>query len=202
MPSDRPSILYIHGFNSSPQSQKARQLASFMQRLGLADRLRVPALSSCPREAMAQLEAAIVELGQPLLLGSSLGGFFATALAERHRLKALLVNPAVLPCRRFQDYLGPQTNYYTGETWELTPGHVEALAALEVPAPEDAERYWVWLQTGDQTLDYREAVAYYRGCRLRIEEGGDHSFQGFAERLPEVLAFAGFDFVASDFSDS
>ncbi|QLF93110.1 alpha/beta fold hydrolase [Pseudomonas sp. ABC1] len=186
-------IVYIHGFNSAPQSGKATQLIAFCERLGLADRLRVPALHHHPRQAIAQLQEAIADLGgRPVLVGSSLGGYYATHLAERHGLKALLVNPAVNPHRLlFDGYLGPQTNLYTGERWELTEDHVQALAELEVAPPQDAERFQVWLQTGDETLDYRLAQAFYQGCSLHIEEGGDHGFQGFAERLPDVLAFAG-----------
>ncbi|GAB6388400.1 YqiA/YcfP family alpha/beta fold hydrolase [Stutzerimonas marianensis] len=193
MTCERPAILYMHGLNSSPQSQKARQLMQAMERLGASDRLRVPALHHHPRQAIAQLEAGIAELGRPLLVGSSLGGYYATHLAERHGLKALLINPAVTPHRRFDGYLGPQTNLYTGEVWQLTDDHVAALAELEVAPPEDAERYQVWLQTGDETLDYRHAADFYRCCALRIQAGGDHGFQGFAERLPALLAFAGFD---------
>lgn len=190
---DQPSILYIHGFNSSPQSLKARQLEAAMQRMGLAGQLRVPALDNHPACAIEQLEAARDELGRPLLVGSSLGGYYATSLAERHRLKALLINPAVRPHRRFRDYLGWQRNFHTGQAWELTEAHVAALAALDVPPPRDSERFWVWLQTADQTLDYRDAEAFYQGCSLHIEQGGDHGYQGFAARLPELLAFAGFD---------
>ncbi|SEM86770.1 hypothetical protein SAMN04487857_10662 [Pseudomonas sp. ok272] len=185
------SVLYIHGFNSAPSSKKASQLVGVMQRLGLGDELRVPALHHHPREAIGQLERAIAELGRPLLVGSSLGGYYATYLAERHGLKALLVNPAVSPHRRFDGYLGMQKNLYTDETWELTLDHVAALAELEVPAPQDPQRYQVWLQTGDETLDYRLAQQYYRACALRIQAGGDHSFQGFAEQLPALLSFAG-----------
>jgi len=197
------SILYIHGFNSSPLSTKARQLVAAMQQLGMAEQLRVPALHHHPRQAIAQLEAAIAELGAPLLVGSSLGGYYATHLAERHGLKALLVNPAVTPHKHFDGYLGTQRNHYSGETWELTDDHVQALAELEVPAPVDPSRYQVWLQTADETLDYRHAERYYRGCALRIQAGGDHSFQGFAERLPALLAFAGIargQYAALDFS--
>ncbi len=187
------SILYIHGFNSSPLSRKARQLEMAMDPLGLAERLRIPALHHHPRQAIAQLEAAIVALGQPLLVGSSLGGYYATHLAERHGLKALLINPAVAPHRLFDGYLGTQHNLYTDETWELTLDHVQALAELEVPAPSAGERIQVWLQTGDETLDYRQAQRYYQACDLRIEVGGDHGFQGFAQRLDQVLAFAGIE---------
>lgn len=198
------SILYIHGFNSAPASTKASQLCRVMEQIGLGHQLRVPALHHHPRQAIGQLEQAIVELGRPLLVGSSLGGYYATHLAERHGLKALLINPAVNPHRLFDGYLGPQQNLYTDETWELTLDHVAALEALEVPPPQDPERYQVWLQTGDETLDYRHAQAYYRACALRIQAGGDHSFQGFTGQLPAMLNFAGitadqyqaFDFTA------
>lgn len=185
------SILYIHGLNSSPASHKARQLSRAMTHLQIAEHLRVPALHHHPRQAMAQLEALVAELGAPLLVGSSLGGYYATYLAERHGLKALLINPAVRPHLRFDGYLGPQKNFYSDETWELTEDHIHALAELEVPPPQDASRYQVWLQTADETLDYRDAERYYRACALRIQAGGDHGFQGFTERLPALFAFAG-----------
>lgn len=185
------SILYIHGLNSSPASTKASQLTAAMTAMGLQAQLRVPALHHHPRQAIAELEALIAELGRPTLVGSSLGGYYATHLAERHGLKALLINPAVCPHRLFDGYLGPQRNHYSGETWDLTADHVAALAELETPPPTDPARYQVWLQTADETLDYRHAQAYYRHCALRIEAGGDHGFQGFAERLPMLFAFAG-----------
>ncbi len=197
-------ILYIHGFNSSPASRKAQQLQAAMQRIGLAAQLHMPALHHHPRQAMAQLQRVIAELGQPVLVGSSLGGYYATHLAMQHGLKALLINPAVMPHERFDGYLGEQTNHYSGETWQLTHDHVEALAELAVPAPQDPAQVQVWLQTGDETLDYRAAARYYQACALRIQAGGDHSFQGFASHLPALLAFAGIDAGAwrqHDFSD-
>jgi predicted esterase YcpF (UPF0227 family) len=185
------SILYIHGMNSSPASLKARVLRAAMQRLGLAAQLQVPALAHDPLQAMQQLEAAVAALGRPLLVGSSLGGYYATHLAERHGLKAVLINPAVRPQWLFEAHLGAQQNYYSGETWQLTLAHVAALASLEVPAPQDAGRYQVWLQTADETLDYRAAERYYRACSLRIQAGGEHGFRGFAACLPALFAFAG-----------
>lgn len=186
-----PTLIYLHGFNSSPASLKARELVTACERLGLAGQLRVPALHHDPRRAIAQLEAEIAAAGCPVLVGSSLGGYYATFLAERHGLKALLINPAVRVQRYFAGNLGPQRNYYSGERWELRAEHVEALAALEVPPPGDPQRFTVWLQTGDETLDYRDAANYYRHCTLDIQPGGDHGYQGFAARIPELLAFAG-----------
>ena len=172
-------LLYIHGLNSSPASSKARILQAVMQRMGLAGQLRIPALHHHPRQAIAQLQQAIAELGRPLLVGSSLGGYYATFLARQHDLPMLLINPAVLPHRRFAGYLGEQCNHYTGERWWLDETHVQALAELEVPPPEAPARCQVWLQTADETLDYREAERYYRACALTIEAG---------EYLPDVMA--------------
>lgn len=192
MISDTPALLYIHGLNSSALSKKACQLIALMNSLGVGEQLRVPELHHHPRQAMVQLESAIQALGRPLLVGSSLGGYYATHLAHRHGLKAVLINPAVNPHQLFDGYLGTQQNLYTGESWELTHDHIAALAELEVPAPQDPERIQVWLQTGDETLDYRRAEAFYRACALRIQAGGDHSYQGFAEQIPTLLSLAGF----------
>jgi uncharacterized protein len=185
------SILYIHGMNSSPASLKARVLCAAMQRLGLAAQLQVPALAHEPQVAIQQLEAAVAQLGRPLLVGSSLGGYYATHLAEQYGLKALLINPAVRPQLLYEAHLGAQQNYYSGEIWQLTMAHVAALARLEVPPPQDPARYQVWLQTADETLDYRAAEHYYRACSLRIQAGGEHGFRGFTACLPALLAFAG-----------
>lgn len=192
MTGDTPALLYIHGLNSSALSKKATWLAQLMQSLGLAERLRVPELHHHPRQAMAQLDEAIAALGRPLLVGSSLGGYYATHLAQRHGLKAVLINPAVNPHQLFDGYLGTQQNLYTGEHWELTLDHIQALAELQVPAPEQPQDIQVWLQTGDETLDYRRAAAFYARCSVDIREGGDHSYQGFEARMPELLAMAGF----------
>jgi predicted esterase YcpF (UPF0227 family) len=191
-----PTLIYLHGFNSSPASLKARQLVEACADLGLAAHLRVPALHYDPRRAIAQVEAEIAGAARPVLVGSSLGGYYATFLAERHGLKALLINPAVRVQRYFAAHLGTQHNHHSGERWELTREHVDGLTALEVPPPQDPARFLVWLQTGDETLDYRDAVDYYRHCTLDIREGGDHGYQGFAARIPELLAFAGLVAVA------
>lgn len=173
-----------------------------MQQLGLSAQLRVPILHHHPRHAMLQLEAAIAELGAPLLVGSSLGGYYATHLAERHGLKALLVNPAVTPHKRFDGYLGSQRNHYTGETWELTLDHMQALAELEVPPPEDPNRYQVWLQTADETLTIAtpNAITAPVPC---VSSRRRPQLPGFAAQIPALLAFAGIarqQYAALDFS--
>ena len=187
-----PSVVYIHGFNSSPASFKAQHVRKAWLQLGLPEEnLAIPKLHHHPEQAIKQLQKTIAQLEQPVLLASSLGGFYATYLAEQYHLKTLLVNPAVRPQHLFNQFSAEQENFYTGERWFLTESHLHALAALEVPSPRDAQRFCVWLQTGDETLDYCLAEQYYYDCSVHIEQGGDHGFQRFAEHLPALFAFVG-----------
>lgn len=185
-------LIYVHGFNSSAQSFKAGLLRSRMSALGRSAEYACPELAHCPRQAIAQLEALIA--GSPgavmALVGSSLGGFYATWLAEKYGLKAVLVNPAVRPYELLRDYIGPQKNLYTGAEYEFTGRHVEELRDLEVP-DITPERYLLMVQTGDEVLDYRQAVAKYHGAKQIVVEGGDHGFSSFADYLDTALEFCG-----------
>jgi predicted esterase YcpF (UPF0227 family) len=184
-------IVYLHGFNSSPASGKARQLGEHMARIGRLADYYCPALPNSPREAVALAEAEL-ERRRPesvTLVGSSLGSFYATYLAEKHGWKAVLVNPAVHAHKLLRAALGPQTNWHTGESWVLTETHLNELAALDVEAITRPERYLLLVQTGDEVLDYRDAVAYYAGATQIIEEGGDHGFAGFERHYQTILDF-------------
>ncbi|ODV01298.1 MAG: esterase [Thiobacillus sp. SCN 63-57] len=183
-------LVYLHGFNSSPASGKARQLGEHMARIGRqAD--YYPALANSPRAAIAQVEAELARRHPEsvTLVGSSLGGFYATHLAERHGWKAVLVNPAVHAHTLLRAALGPQTNWHSGEKWELTEAHLAELAALDVPTISQPERYLLLVQTGDEVLDYRDAVAYYAGATQIVEDGGDHGFAGFEHHFQTILDF-------------
>ena len=183
-------IVYLHGFNSSPASGKARQLGEHMASLGRAADYVCPALANSPRAAIAQVEAALASQRGPVtLIGSSLGGFYATYLAEKHGWKAVLVNPAVRAHLLLRGALGPQTNWHSGEKWELTEAHLAELAALDVERITRPERYLLLVQTGDEVLDYRDAVAYYAGATQIIENGGDHGFAGFERHFQTILDF-------------
>jgi hypothetical protein len=184
-------IVYLHGFNSSPASGKARQLGEHMANLGRQQDYYCPALPNSPRKAIAQIETEL-ERRHPeavTLIGSSLGGFYATYLAEQHGWKAVLVNPAVHAHNLLRSALGPQTNWHTGEEWVLTQKHLDELAALDVDAITLPGRYLLLAQTGDEVLDYRDAVAYYAGATQIIEDGGDHGFAGFDRHYPTILDF-------------
>jgi len=185
-------LLYIHGFNSSARSYKARLVGERMTALGRAAEFACPDLDHRPLRAMAQLEALIgsVELAAVNLIGSSLGGYYATWLAEKYGVRTALLNPAVRPYERLREAIGPQRNLYTGAEYEFTVGHVAELEALEVPRVTP-RRYLLVVTTGDEVLDYRMAVARYAGCEQIVIEGGDHGLSGFADRTGTVLRFCG-----------
>lgn len=186
------SIVYLHGFNSAPQSHKAQVMQRYLAERGLGARFVCPKLPHPPDEAIALVERAIAHHADEgvTLVGSSLGGFYATHLAEKHALRAVLLNPAVRPCRDLETYVGIQRNLYTGEEYELTREHVAAWRRLDVAAVHP-DRYLLIVETGDEVLDYREAVARYAGARQVIVAGGDHTLKSFPEHLPLILEFAG-----------
>jgi predicted esterase YcpF (UPF0227 family) len=182
-------IIYLHGFNSSPQSHKAGVLGRYMAARGLAREYACPALPVSAREAMEVIEKLGTGQGT-CYVGSSLGGFYATALVERHGGRAVLVNPAIDPHIGLRDYLGPQKNLYTGAAYELTEAHLAQWGEIFAPRITPA-RYLLMVETGDEVLDYRRAAERYAGAEQIVVPGGDHSFRSFEQFLPRLLAFAG-----------
>ncbi|HEY1459547.1 MAG TPA: YqiA/YcfP family alpha/beta fold hydrolase [Casimicrobiaceae bacterium] len=191
------NVLYLHGLNSAPQSVKASLLGAAIDALPVEMRphFTVPALDHRPAKAMRDVCAWIDahRSGELTLVGSSLGGFYATCLAERYAARAVLINPSVRPFDDLERYLGTQRNPYSGATWELTRAHFAELRAFAVDAITRPERYWLMVQSGDEVLDWRVAVAYYAGAWQLVQGGGDHSFQQFAAQIPPLLRFAGVD---------
>jgi hypothetical protein len=184
-------IVYLHGFNSSPASHKAQLLKRHLEGRGLGDRYACPALPDAPAQAIRAIENAIQGRSpeRVTLLGSSLGGFYATWLVEKLGCRAVLINPAITPHIGLEAYLGTQKNLHTGEPYELTRAHLEGWRRLLVDRI-DPERYLLLLETGDEVLDWREAVRKYEGARMVIRQGGDHSLQCFAEMIPRIVAFS------------
>ena len=185
-------LIYLHGFNSSPQSHKAQVMARHMAAQGLAERYACPALPVLADDAIALVEALMHSAGkQPVcFVGSSLGGFYATYLAEKHDAKAVLINPAIEPHIGLRGYLGRQQNLHTGEPYDLTQAHLAAWARLVVPRISP-QRYLLLVETGDEVLDYRKALERYAGAEQVVVQGGDHSLQSFPRHLPRILEFAG-----------
>ena len=167
-------------------------MAGYLRQRGQGELFACPALPHLPREAIALIEAlpAMRTPRDLTFIGSSLGGFYATWLAEKYACRAVLVQPAVYPHVGLEKCLGRQKNLYTGAEYDLTPAHLKGWRELYVEKV-DPERYLLLLETGDEVLDYREAVRKYEGARMVIREGGDHMMQSFPEHLPRIMRFAG-----------
>jgi len=185
-------LIYLHGFNSSPGSHKAQVLKRYMAQRDLGDQYCCPALPHLPRRAIAVVETEIAKHPREsiTLVGSSLGGFYSTYLAERHNLRAVLINPAVYPHEDLRAYLGVQRNLHTQRQYELTEEHLRQWEKLYL-ATVRPRRYLLLVETGDEVLDYRKAVKKYQSARRMVIEGGDHSLTSFPEQIPLILEFAG-----------
>lgn len=191
MATPQRSLIYIHGFNSSPASHKAQLLKQVFARAGCPERLHIPALPPSPKQAMATLDKTLAGAGPAALAGSSLGGFYATWLAERHNLRAALINPAIQPWKLLDKYTGIQHNYHTGEAWEFDPAWLDQLRHYEVADMVQPQNLLLLTQTGDETLNWEDGWDYYSDCHRFCGLGGSHGFDDFDAFIPLVLRFCG-----------
>jgi predicted esterase YcpF (UPF0227 family) len=185
-------LLYLHGFRSSPQSAKARQVAAWMHSRHPDVSWWCPQLPPSPQEAMQMLADGIA--GWPrksmAVAGSSLGGFYATHVAETCDCKAVLLNPAVNPARDLARYIGEQTAWNEpNERFFFEPRFIDELRALTHGPVARAENYFAVIAKGDEVLDWREMSGRYPGARIKLLEGGDHAISDFESHLPEVMDF-------------
>lgn len=191
-------ILYLHGFRSSPKSHKAMLMAQAMQDRGLAQQWICPQLPASPQRSIALanhlIEQAIQGGLQPeqnlAIVGSSLGGYYATCLAEHWKCRAVVLNPAVYAARDLATQVGQHTLYHSNDPFVFLPEYVDELAEMAAGKPARPERYYLLAAKGDEVLDWREMADWFAGSRGRILKGGDHGLSGFEQWLPEVLAFA------------
>ncbi|WBS02220.1 esterase [Pseudoduganella sp. SL102] len=190
-------ILYLHGFRSSPLSMKGRLLGERMAQLGRAADYLAPQLPASPQLAMQQAMALVAGLprdqvaNELAIVGSSLGGYYATWMAEQLGCRAALLNPAVTPLRDLEKYVGMTTMFHSGEPFEFKREYIAELGELAVPAITRPERYYLLAATGDEVLDWRDMVAHYPGARQHVIDGSDHGIAEFADYVDEVLAFCG-----------
>ncbi len=189
------ALVYLHGFRSSSQGIKATALRAALGALPRPARptLWVPDLPHRPAAAIELVVRHLEAAGDPsrtTLIGSSLGGYYATHIAERLGARAVLVNPAIRPCDDLKPYRGVQVNMYSGESFEIGDAHFDELAQLKVERITRPDRYLLLVETGDEVLDYREAVAFYGGAWQCVHGGGDHAYQRFVAQIPAILRFA------------
>ena len=184
------NILYIHGFNSSPQSQKAVVTKAYVAKYFPSIKFHCPQIASTPKKALEQLEEILntAPNEQWCVIGSSLGGYFSTYLSEKYHIKAVLINPAIKPYELLQDNIGEQVNPYTNEAYMVENTFLNDLIAIE---QQDIVKnnYLVMVQTGDEVLNYQQAADKFQHSRLIVQSGGDHSFINFENMLPEITEF-------------
>ena len=192
-PQPQLHLLYLHGFRSSPQSTKARLTAAWVARMRPDVQWCCPQLPPSPAEAMAMLSQRIEAwpAAHCAVIGSSLGGFYATALAERLGWRAVLLNPAVDPARDLAKYIGETTAWHSDERFFFEPGFIDELRAINPSELSRRERYFAIIAKGDEVLSWIEMSARYRGCKLKLLEGGDHALSDFEQHLPDVMRFLG-----------
>lgn len=188
-------IVYLHGFRSSPLSFKAQQLAGRFKESGRSAEFRCPQLPASPRQAI-QLASAVIKQVPPdqiTLIGSSLGGYYATWLAEQTGCRAVLLNPAVKPPRDLERYVGVTTAFHSDEPFEFKRAYVDELTELAIKKITRPERYFLIAATGDEVLDWHEMTAHYAGARQHVIQGSDHALSDFKDYVDEVLTFCGID---------
>ncbi len=188
-------ILYLHGFRSSPWSMKARLLGQRLQSIGRGAEYLCPQLPASPKDAIA-LALSLVKgcpADQLSIIGSSLGGYYATFLAERLLCRAVLLNPAIAPLQELEAHVGVSCDYHSDQPFEFKREYIEELRALAVAQITLPQRYFLLAASGDDVLDYRDMVRHYAGAAQQVIEGSDHGISDFEQYLPSVLAFCGID---------
>lgn len=194
-------ILYLHGFRSSPQSFKARLLRERLEALGRSDDYLCPQLPASPQAAFAHAKnlvanslgnaVAKAEPSQLTIIGSSLGGYYATKLAEELGCRAVLLNPAITPAQHLASQIGITTAWHSDESFEFRSEYIQQLAELAVPVITRPERYFLIAATGDEVLDWQEMTAHYAGARQHLIQGSDHGLSDFEQYMDDVLEFCG-----------
>ena len=187
-------LLYLHGFRSSPGSFKARRLAAWLATNRPEVLWWCPQLPPSPAAAWALVQQGIASwpTGEMAVVGSSLGGFYATAVAEANGCPAVLLNPAVHPARDLARHIGELTQFHApDERFFFLPEFIDELRALHVPAITRPGRYAAVIAQGDELLSWQEMTGRYPGAHTRLLPGSDHALSDFDDHLPFVLRFLG-----------
>jgi len=180
-------IVYIHGFGSSGFSNKSKVLKAYFGE----DAVFSPSLSYVPElaiDTLNQMLTLLVKTEDVTLVGSSLGGYYATYFSHKFNLKAVLVNPAVFPYNSLAEHIGLNHSYHDSSDYGFIQAHIDSLKAYEVKETHP-QNFLVLLQKGDEVLDYKEAKKKYHDSDLIIEEGGNHSYENFESKMERIKTF-------------
>ena len=186
------SLIYLHGFNSSPHSEKARLTQTYFAHDSSRFKVCVPALPARPKDAINVVDELVTSLGEASIagfIGSSLGGYYSLYCQQRYQLPIVLINPAMKPYELLLDYLGENTNLYTGESYQIEMAHMADLKALEVmhfPTPQNT---FLLTQAGDEVLVSQQAITLLEGAKMWIQPKGSHAFDDFSAVLPAIEYF-------------
>jgi len=184
-------LLSLHGFHSSPESLKARQLAAYIELHHPDITFICPQLPCLPEQMWQLIESIFTQYNGDTIgvVGSSLGGYLASKVSETYHNKVILVNPAVTPYRLLESYAGTQIHPYLNESYQIDTDYMLHLKALDVEKISVPQNSWILLQQGDEVLDYQQALRKYERCKITCETDGDHSFIGFERFIPDIIKF-------------
>ncbi|QKM64678.1 hypothetical protein DCO17_05170 [Polynucleobacter tropicus] len=187
-------LVYLHGFRSSPRSSKAVMTGEGIKAISSLENpfeWYCPQLLASPKESMAMVEDHINRTGADriVVVGSSLGGFYANYLAEKYDCKAVVLNPAVRAARELAPHVGMMTAYDSDEPFDFRPEYIDELKSLQVEKISNPSRYFLIAAKGDELLDWQEMVGFYPGAKHLVLEGSDHGIADYADHLPQVLKF-------------
>lgn len=190
-------LLYLHGFRSSPRSAKAQRLARHVAELkaqGQDLTWVCPPLPPSPRQTVQELTWLVADwpVSETVIIGSSLGGFYATVMAEKLGCRAAVINPAVAPARDLARQIGLQASYHQPEDlFFFRPEFIAEFEALNPYPITRPDRYWALIAEGDEVLDWHEMVSHYEGARIKLLDGSDHAVTDFEDHLPDLLTAIG-----------
>ena len=184
------TILYFHGFKSSSDSTKAKDLHKFISRRTRNTILITPNIHDNFHDAHDQI-INLIESNQPKIffMGSSLGGYYASFFSQKFNKKAVLINPAIPPLKDFEMHLGKNKNYSNGNKFIITKNDIDYIRSLSYKKILKPKNLMILLESGDEILNYNDTSSYFSGSHIDILYGGDHSYSSFKEKFNKIQDF-------------
>ena len=184
------TILYFHGFKSSSNSGKAQEFKSFVENHTSQTKILIPDLDDDFKQARKQIKSLINEIDPNIFfMGSSLGGYYALYFAELYKTKSVLINPAIPPLNGFEEHLGKNENYATGNKFTISKNDISYIRSLHHKKILKPDNHLILLESEDEVLDYVETVSYFKGSAIDIFYGGNHSYSSINEKCNKIKDF-------------